>query len=427
MSDFEVIKNFEGASIGKYNIQGNTVYATLKEEPLVSKDGVVHDYNWHFVFGLKNNTKDSKEIEIFVNCDKKNDLCHKANIFGQQNSDLDFFPLNNIQAYTDTYKKYYIKVILSKMETLYLSNTYFRSLKRLHTVFENLCKGTGCKKEMYGKSIEGRNLQAFIYSKKVPINKRKPTFLITSGFHPMEADTFATEAIMEYLNTDIGQNLLEYFNFVVIPVSNPDGFYYGNNGCNARGINFYWDFREKDSVNAPEAYHLWQFILKIKPSIYIDFHSYTFQLHRKKASPYLKPLYFYRGKEVKNLVNKINEGLASLHAGASYSRNSTYAPSTLSYKLTNKFNTITYAKYHLHIMDGKEGFKNKAVEILKIISQSLITKNFLDENKFLAYPYGRVRGHLRDTFKRKARVLWVFKIKILIKKILFLNPRSDTA
>jgi len=418
LSDIKVVDNFEGASIGNYHIRDDRIYATLKEEPLVKKDGIVHDYGWHFVFGLKNNSKNSKEIKIFINCDNKNVLKYKANILGQQKIDLDFFPLINIEAYTDTYRKYYIKVLLSEMETIYLSNTYFRNLKLLSNTFENLGKEPNCKREIYGKSIEARNLIAFIYPKNIPINNGRPTFLITSGFHPMEADTFATEAIMEYLNTDNGQNLLKYFNFVVIPISNPDGFYYGYNGCNVKGINLYWDFRERDAANAPEAYYLWRFILKIKPSIYIDFHSYTFQMHRKKASPYLKPLYFYKGNEVKNLVNIINKELVSLHNGSSYSGNSTYAPSTLSYKLTDKFNTVTYAKYHLHIMDGKEEFKNKAVNILKLISQGLISKNFFDENKILAYPYGHVRGNIKDTIRVKTRIFWVFKIKVLIKRIL---------
>jgi len=187
-----------------------------------------------------------------------------------------------------------------------------------------------------------------------------------------------------------------------------------------KGINLYWDFKEKDKTNAPEAYYLWQYFLKLQPSIYLDFHSYTFQLHRKKASPYIKPLFFYRGEEVKNLVKLINKELISLHNGNYLSGDLTYAPSTLAYKLTEKFNTITYAKYHLHTRDGKEEFKNKAVNIVKTISQNLITNNLHDKNKILAHPYGHVRSNIKDIIRRKLRVLWIFKIKAFIKRIPFI-------
>jgi hypothetical protein len=72
-------------------------------------------------------------------------------------------------------------------------------------------------------------------------------------------------------------------------------------------------------------------------------------------------------------------------------------------------------------MDGKEEFKNKAVNIVKKISQSLITNNFHDKNKILAYPYGHARSNIKDIIRRKLRVLWIFKIKVLIKRILFKN------
>jgi len=235
----------------------------------------------------------------------------------------------------------------------------------------------------------------------------------------MEADTFATEAIMENLSTNEGKSLLKYFNFIIIPIVNPDGFSHGYNGCNVKGINLYWDFKERDKANAPEAYYLWRYLSKMQPSIYLDFHSYTFQLHRKKASPYIKPLFFYRGEEIKNLVNTINKELISLHNGYYLSGGLTYAPSTLSYKLTNKFNTITNAKYHLHIVDGKEEFKNKAVNIVKKISQQIIAQDFHDKNKILAYPYGYVRSNIKDMIRRKLEVLWIFKIKVFIKRILF--------
>lgn len=408
----KVLSDFAGSSIGDFQVIGTNIHSTFRDEPPAVKDGNSHDYNWHFVFGVQNLSDKSLSVEIYLNHKDTKELPHNALILGQHNADSEFTLLTQIKAFTDTYKKYHLKLDLAPNESLYVSNTYFRCLELLKNIFESLAQNEFCAKEIYGKSMEGRDLAAYIYSEEKKPDGPKPTFVITSGFHPMEADTFATEALMEYLNSGKGQKLLKYFHFVLIPVVNPDGFAHGYNGCNAKGINLYWDFREKDKGNAPEAFYLWQYLQKIKPSLYVDFHSYTFQLQRKKASPYIKPLFFYRGKEVKKLAEAINMELLALHGGSSETGPLTFAPSTLGYKLTRRFNTITYAKYHLHIMDGKEEYKKKAVSIINKIAQAFILQGFTDRRKILAPPEGGVRDRLRDIIKRIIIVTWTFRIKL---------------
>ncbi len=419
MANIEIIKNFEGASFGTSHIKDNTIFSTFKEEPIVKKDGLTHDYNWHFVFGLKNNSKEPRTVEVFINCEDKDGLPHKANIMGQKSLDSDFFSLSDIEACTDAFKKYYLKMVLLGEETIYVSNTYFRNLKFVHSLLKKKGDQTPyVTTETYGKSVEGIDLTAYIYSKEGVSNNTKPTILISSGFHPMEADTLATEAIMEFLDTEEGKQLLNQFSFIIIPLVNPDGFSHGYNGCNTKGINLYWDFREKDLKNAPEAYYLWRFISDIQPSVYIDFHSYTFQLHRKHASPYIKPLFFYQGEKVKKLVSSINKELISLHDGHYMKGELTYTPSSLPYKLTKKFNTITYAKYHLHIMDGKEAYKKTAVQILKKITQCFIEENIHDKKQILVHPYGDINKEIKSGIKRKTKVFWVFKAKKILKQLI---------
>ena len=416
-SIIEVINGFEGSSIGEYQITGKTIKAAFKNEPYAKKDANIHDYNWHFAFGIKNRSDKPRKIEIYLNCDNRNGLYEKALIYGQKHLESDFQPNLKINALTDTYKKYFLEIDLDPNDSLYISNTYFRSPKLIQNSLAMLSQDTNCVKEIYGRSVEGRDLNAYIYSEEKSLAGEKPVFVITSGFHPMEADTFATEAIMEHLNSEEGRRLLKYFRFVVIPIVNPDGFAHGANGCNARGLNLYWNFKEKDKANAPEAYYLWHYLQQMKPSLYVDFHSYTFQLHRKKASPYLKPHYFYRGSAVKKLVEDIDRDLVALHNGAAERGPLTYAPSTLGYKLTRRWNTITYAKYHLHIMDGKEEYKRKAIKILDKIAGHFIQNGFTDRSKILAFPEGCVRDHFQDKVKRTLRVAWMFKIKFPLLSI----------
>jgi hypothetical protein len=402
----ELINNFAGASIGKYRILDENIFVETIREPLVKKDGFTHDYNWHFVFGVSNKSQDSCAVKILINCREAGQVPVKnAYILGQRDIHMDFFPLTGIQAFTDTLKKYFIKLVLEKNETLYISNTYFRSPQMLENIFNELSKNPNCAKIIYGGSLEGRELTAYLYMKENIYNSSKPVFLITSGFHPMEADTFATQAIMEYLNSEKGNELLNYFNFVIIPIVNPDGFYHGFNGCNAKGVNLYWDFRENDKTETPESCCLWQYLIKIRPALYIDFHSYTFQLDRKKASPYIKPIYFYSGKKVKETIRLLNDKLIALHDGAFLTGPLTYAPSTLTYKLTRKFNTITYAKYHLHIAEGKEAFKNKATVIIQTVCDCMLKTGLLTKEDILLEPYGRIRTTFQERTKRNFKKL----------------------
>jgi len=418
MAGLRVLDDFEGASIGAHSVDGGSIFARLREEPLVRKDGVVHDYNWHFVFGIKNDSEKTQEAEIFINNDEKAKLGFKAELFWQKDPNFDFHPLTT-DSFTDSFRKYHLKISVPSRETVYLSNTYFRSLRLLNYIYKNLSDSRKCNRIIYGTSVEGRELTAYVYGCEKPSDSDKPSFLITSGFHPMEADTFATEAIMEHMASKDTTDMLRYFNFVIIPMVNPDGFYHGYNGCNAKGINLYWDFRHKDADNAPEAYYLWKYANEIRPCVYIDFHSYTFQLHRKKAAPYLKPIFFYAGSRVRAVVDSISKKLNLLHNETGPSGESTYMPSTLSYKLTDKFNTITYAKYHLHIAEGKEKNKADALNIVEIISGLLIKHGLLTKKDILLFPHGNVMRGPITGLAIKLKMLWKFGIKKFLRQVVY--------
>lgn len=413
----KIIENFSGTSIGNYRIENNVIFAKLREEKITRADGYSHDYNYHFAFGIKNEAQKPTDVEVFINCDSTYGLSNQSALIFQAKSPKEEFAKFTGSSKTDTHKKYYFKFQIGANETAYIANYYFRQYEILVGNFERLAAKGNAEREVFGHTIEGRDL--ICYSYKGNNNSNTPSILITSGFHFPEQDTLATEAIMKFLSNGENRERYNQFNFYIIPIVNPDGFVHGYNGCNAKGINLYWDFREYDKSNTPETYHLWQYILNIKPCLYIDFHSYTFQMHRKKASPYIKPLYFYNGREVRNLVKQINKELISLHDGYYSSGDLTYAPSTLSYKLTNKFNTITYAKYHLHIMDGKEEFESKAINIIKRICHCFVINNFLNKDKILIYPHGQVRNHnIWDILRKKLTIFWAFRMKVFVKKFL---------
>ena len=109
-----------------------------------------------------------------------------------------------------------------------MANTYFQPPRELFARLEGLARAGGAERLEFGKSVEGRNLTAYLYLDQAPENA--PLVLVTSGFHPAEPDTLATQAILEYLAGEEGRALRKKLRFAVVPVMNPDGFIHGPPG-----------------------------------------------------------------------------------------------------------------------------------------------------------------------------------------------------
>lgn len=385
---FKIIKDFSGASIGAYCIEGNKIIAKLREEQLTFSDAQLHDYNYHFCFGIKNENQKVAAAEVFINCNDSSDLPNHEALLFQGKSLHDEFAKFSGCSQTDTFKRYYIRLEILPLETIYIANYYFRQYETLVKLFDALGTKTNAKREVYGHSIESRELVG--YSLKTGLGDDRPTVLITSGFHFPEQDTLATEAIMEFFSTQVNRNAYSQFDFSIVPIVNPDGFVHGYNGSNAAQINFYWKFEENNKIECPEAYYLWEFCKKIKPVLYFDFHSYTFQMERKKAGVYIKPTLFYEGRKVRALAKDINKTLIELCGGHYQKGRLTYAPSTIYTKLTAQFNTLTYAKFHLSLFEGIKKSKVLAVESIRIVLDLFRKHDLVSKSRILKMPFGRV-------------------------------------
>lgn len=413
-------KDFSGASIGEYTIVDRQILAKLREEKITCADGMCHDYNYHFSFGIENKSDSATEIEIFINCTEREQLPEQTALLFCADSPEDEFKIFKCKSRTNLKKSYYISFILEGHQTLYIANTYFRQYEKLVPMFDRLAELGHAICDVIGHSIEGRELVCYSYS-NVAFNTEsgtlRPAILVTSGFHPPEQDTLATEAIMEYLATDEARNARNLFDFYIVPIANPDGFVHGYNGCNAAEINFCWKFDENDKINCPEAYYLWKLVEKIQPIVYFDFHGYTFQLSNKQASPYIKPLIFYEGRSVRKMINLFNTEIVALTEGHAGKGLLTYAPSTPWAKITKKYNTITYAKFHIHLMDGINESKKLAVDSLKLVVELLAANEFINPLTILKKPFGYVRkNHVMEIF-RKLILLWTGKIRPVLGSV----------
>ncbi|MFC1499138.1 M14 family zinc carboxypeptidase [Verrucomicrobiota bacterium] len=402
-----LITNEPGCLCGEHRIAGNKAFLSTVTENTTRVKGFTFDYNLHFCIGVKNTTSASQDIILYVNCTPADVLPeHKPLLFSSSslnNQELKPFDCN---ARTDGLRKYSIHLTLNSQQCIYISNTCCRNYQRIKDRIQVAAEESNARVETIGKTIENEPLTAYCYEKE-NIAQNKMNILVSSGFHPSEPDSMASIGIMEAMrDISLRKKILEHFNLYIIPVVNPDGFTKGLQGANSMQINFHWKFLGNTATECPEAKALMVFCKKTQPSIYIDFHAYTFQAE-KKASPYIKPSCFYCGRQVRELVKKLDNALTQLMDGQSYSTALAYLPTTLPYWLTRQFNTITYAKFHLHLKDGVDTFPSTGWNILKTVINTLKNHKVISSRQILKTPHGNVSRW--DPLLLKARILTILQ------------------
>ncbi len=403
--------DFSGASLGEHSVAGSRVSARLREEALVRVDGFCYDYNRHFAFGVENCSDRPAEAEVLINAaGREASLQEPALIYRGESPEGDFAPAGG-EARSDGRRAYSLRVPIEPGRTVYLANYYFRPYERLRGLFDALADRAGARRRPIGATVEGRDLVCHRFAPTAAGGRPLPAVLITSGFHPPESDTVASEALMEYLGSSDAAPFRRGFDIYVVPLANPDGFVRGYNGCNAAEVNLFWQFEERDRQRCPEAVALWELIREIRPVVYVDFHGYTFQTRGRYASPYMKPVIFYEGQEVRRLARALNRRLLSLSRGHATRGILTYSPSMLASKITREYNTITYAKYHLHLRDGIARNRRLAVDVMTRILDGLQTAGMSDPGRILKQPHGGVRGDYWLAAARRLALLWGLRVR----------------
>ncbi len=386
------LSDHTGIQPDEINIDGNNISVQIKKEMITRADWVSHDYNVHFCFGLFNDSGDAQDLEISVNNAEWDNLPEIKPLIYVSENNCDY-SCSKYDAKTDLGKKYYIKATLQPRQKVYFANTLVRDHKKLNTNLDKIGLETGARRLKYGVSLQNRDLISFVYGNV----ENNPAIIVTSGFHPPEPDTLATQSIMEWLGTEEGKNACENYSFVIIPIVNPDGYVFGTQGSNAAGINMYWYFNPDIPEKCPEAKFLWNYARELKPVLYIDFHSYTFQL-KKQAGPYVRPAYFYNNKIAKDcstfIYSKISEKLDTRRVSGFPA----YAPSTLGSMLANMFDTITLAKYHIHLKEGEVQCKLHSLEVLRIAIEGL--------NKYGIHTNSELKSGMYYKFFKQAIIYW---------------------
>ena len=385
--NIDVITTFHGSSIGKYEWRNDSLICELSKEPIVHADYEIHNYNLHFILGIKNKSETVQSFQIIIKTDNK--AVKPSTIYTSDSFDNISIPNPSPVKHID--EGYSFKITLDPLTKQYTSNTIWSSCELVEGEFIQLCNNSDMKAIKYGVTFDNHPLTAYQLFKDR--RHELPLIYITSGSHPMEGDTIATRAIASHLlKKDC--RLREQSDFMIIPLLNPDGFKHGFNGCNSKGINFFWDFQNDKLKDCPEAYYLWELLKQVPPNIYIDFHSYSIQGSNKTFGPYIKPSILYSGTQTRASAIKLNNKLKTIPGSqAQYM----FAPSSLPYKITREFNTITFAKYHLHQDMGVTGMKDTALSVLEKVVSSLQPMEFHNQ---LLQPYGNLKKSMTDKIKQ---------------------------
>jgi hypothetical protein len=131
-------------------------------------------------------------------------------------------------------------------------------------------------------------------------NASKSTIVITARQHPGETGSnFVFEGIMDYLCQN--KELLEQFEFMIIPMINIDGCIYGNFRSNLTGVDLNRMWTDPDKLFTPEVQSIKTYLRELsrvkKISHFIDLHGHSRELgtfiyssgkgKRSKLLPYL--------------------------------------------------------------------------------------------------------------------------------------------
>jgi len=342
-----------GSGIDFKKLKKNYFGFIIPEDP---PNPVGGDYRWYFCIKIINNTKKKKKfiVDALRKKSKKNIEFpqKKVPVFISSNF-IKWRPVKKVKISNDY--DYRLELEIKSHDSFYISNSIpkrYKSmcewLKKTNREYKNLTK-----LKVIGKSCEGNKIYLLSIQNFTLKKSESDRILITSGLHPAEPDWLATTSIIQELlkNNKWAKKMRNKYTFDIVTQLNPDGFILGTNGCNAKGINPYWDFRKNDYNKSPETSYLWKWIALNPPSIYIDFHCYVHNVD-KDYKPYIKPIDVYNHPKIKKIVENINKKLIKLCNGRYISGKSTNLPSTLAYKITKKYNTITYTKFHLHLKHG---------------------------------------------------------------------------
>ena len=207
VNSINIKSDFEGARLGHATVEGNIVKVELLYDEPVVADWNRHDYRLHFTFGIENISSSAENVRVLVSGGDREELPYSSPlIFASEKPNSGYHRIE-VDGASDQYNTYDFDVEIGAGKTLYLANCLPRFLSSLMPELDKAANRSGAEREVFGHSIEGRELVAYKFIRE----GNRPLVLVSSGIHPPEPDTLATEALIEFLGTEMSENLRDTF------------------------------------------------------------------------------------------------------------------------------------------------------------------------------------------------------------------------
>lgn len=349
-------------------INDNDLQLIVPSDPISNKYTIGYDYYFHVC--IRNISSNFLDIGLkILRPDNKNEtlewLPSKAPIFCSDDEE-NWYLLSNVRA-SNSHRNYKLSINVGPGKKVKISNNIPVHPTCVDRFMDKIQKSHSDKTICHKIGNSVNNLPIKLLEIDESPDKKKDRFLIWAGIHPSEPDTIATFWIINWLlsNDPIASTAKKRFIFEIIPMINPDGFIIGTSGCNANGINLFWDFRMDDPIKSPESTSLWKWIKKRTPNISIDLHAYIYQV-TKKRRPYIGKINNYP-RELRKIAWSLNTALIDLADGQAVGGETVENKTSLGPQLINRFGTLTYPGYHFHFADGPEESKKFIIATISTI------------------------------------------------------------
>lgn len=400
----EIRSDFEcGAGVAFRLGDDGLLCIQIPEEPPVSyrpsdrpDELLQFDYTWYFCVALTNHREEEAQIPLLVHRDTEVNLDGFGNYGVPAYTSSDFWQwrrLSDAHTESENPRNYLLHLTVPAEHTVFVSNSIPRPYSQIGQWLRDIAveHPSLCNLDTIGLSAEGRSIYVLTIGEPASAQHSRHRLLITSGFHPAEPDTLGTQAIVEYLLSDTpsARRIRKELLCDVVLQVNPDGFVHGTNGCNAHGVNMYWDFCRDDSDSSPEAVALWRWITLHPPLVYLDFHCYVHQV-LKEVQPYIRPLTDYRSRRSRRLAARASEALIRMCDGRHITGGLTNGPATLAYQVTEAYDTVTFTKFHFHLKHGREAVRRTAVDVLERVTAAVRSS---DDSRTYAWAIVALTAH----------------------------------
>jgi len=352
-------------------INDSTVQARV---PLDPADGTTKDpkgYDYYFHIKIKN--KGSKTKNLILEALRPDTIPEKVNWFPSQAPvicSLDrkkWYLLPNVEA-SEGHRDYRCSIEILPGEKVYIANNTPINPSLISPNLKLIANKNSNKTSYYeiGRSINGYPISLLQINEFPQINRDR--FLIWAGIHPSEPDPLAAFWAINWIlsNEKEAINIRKSFIFDIVPMINPDGFDIGTSGCNAKGVNIFWDFRTDDLNESPESTALWNWIKNNTPQIALDLHAYIYQID-KPARPYISSITNY-SPEKRRAAIAMHRAVIKQCNGEAVIGGIANAKNMLSSQLPG---TLSLPGYHLNFRDGPEACKKLTISTLISIMNAM--------------------------------------------------------